>query len=132
MNNPELTYANRILDLEAEIAKLKASAIFTVKSFAEKDGTFRGIVVNADERPVIWTPRTFKKPEQAERNARGIFRRAIFECTHNWSFAGDEHAETTEFGGIEYVSHSDCDKCGLRRWEINDHSMFDYSDHRRF
>lgn len=99
--------------------------LYKAESYQEKDGMFRGVIVGADERPVIWTERTFKTSEQAERNARGIFRRAIFHCNHEWSLLGDEHSEDTEFGGTEYVSHSDCKKCGLRRWEVNDRSIYE-------
>lgn len=104
---------------------MSEKALYTVSHFAEKDGKFRGVVSGTDDRPVMWTDRTFETPEQAERNARGAFRRAIFECSHEWKFGEDEHAETTAWGGTDYVSYSDCKKCGLRRWWVDNRSVYD-------
>lgn len=94
--------------------------IFKSSYFKDTDGNFRGIVVGYNDRAVIWTRETHKTEERAMRYARAAFIGAIYDCNHEWDEWSEEHAEDTEFGGVEYISGCECKKCGLHRWNISD------------
>lgn len=94
--------------------------MYEAKNYQEKDGSFRGIVVGTDDRPVIWTKGTFKRETTANRYARQAFEDALYKCNHQWGKWSEEHSEDTAWGGAEYISSCDCEKCGLRNYNIGD------------
>jgi excinuclease UvrABC ATPase subunit len=94
--------------------------IFKADCFKDTDGKFRGIVVGSDDRAVIWTRETHKTEERAKRYARAQFMGAIYDCQHQWGEWSQEHSEDTSWGGAEYVSAQECEKCGLHRWNVSD------------
>jgi hypothetical protein len=125
----EIEDAQRHLSLASDLAdKLPhdgAKSLYTVSSYEEESGKFRGIVSNIGDRGILWTTSTYSNAERAERNAAQQFQKALFQCNHKWGKWSDEHSEDTSWGGIEYVSQCECENCGLVQYSFDDRSRYD-------
>jgi hypothetical protein len=99
--------------------------LYTVASYQDEGGKFRGVVSNMSDRGILWTTSTYANAERAEREAVSQFRKALYECNHKWGKYSDEHSEDTSWGGIEYISTCECEHCGLTEYHIDDRSRYD-------
>jgi uncharacterized protein YcbX len=99
--------------------------LYTVSSYQDEDGKFRGVVSNSGDRGILWTKSTYSNAKRAENEAALQFRKALYTCNHKWDSWSEEHSEDTSWGGIEYITSHECEKCGLTEYNITDRSQYD-------
>jgi hypothetical protein len=105
-----------------EISGLPMIKIDTVMNH---DHQYIGVVFfdNSDQDALIMTE-LHPTRKRAKREAISQFKKALFECSHQWKDEG-EYSEDNAWGGIDYVHTSTCKNCGLHNTTRSDRSIYE-------